>query len=287
MNKITVSAPAKLNFNLHVLPQKLADGYYEVRFLNHQVGLADEIILEESANGTSLICDIKQTPLGEKNLAYRAAQIVMSQFPDRGGIKITLKKKIPVAGGLGGGSADAAAVINGLDKLWKLNLKKEEKLKIAQNLGMDVCYCVIGGTCLVTGAGEKIEKLPFSIPQIPLLIVSPTLQKPSTSWAYGQLNSGKIGRNLHKLEGLTAAIKEKNIVAIAKNLYNDFEEPIFAVYPEVKEIKEKMIESGALGSLLAGSGLSVFGLYRDEKTAQKAYHFLQKQYHQVFLTRVL
>lgn len=287
MNKIIVSAPAKLNFNLRLLPQKLVNDYYEVRFLNHQAVLSDEITLEAIPRGITLLCDDKKTPLGEKNLAYQTAKAIQEKFPDRGGIKIILEKKIPVASGLGGGSADAAAVINGLDKLWELNLQEKEKLEIAQNLGMDVCYCVIGGTCLVTGGGEKIKKLSSQMPPMSILIVSPDFNKPSTAWAYQQIDPERIGRNLLKLDSLIVAIKEKNIVAIAKNLYNDFEEPIFTAYPEVKKIKEKMLKTGALGALLAGSGLSVFGIYQEENAAQKAAEFFRTDYQKVFVTETL
>lgn len=287
MKRIILKAPAKLNFNLHILPEKLANGYFKVKFLNHQAALADTIILEEIPSGIKLICDDSRLAIEETNLACKAAEVVIKQFAPQKGVKIFLQKKIPVAGGLGGGSADAAAVILGLDKLWNLKLTDLQKLELAKNLGMDVCYSVIGGTCLIEGAGEKVTRLDFSLPPMPLIIISPPYAKPSTAWAYRTLDPKKIGCHLEKLEKLISAIKKKDILAIITNLHNDFEPSIFKAYNEVKRIKKEILKTGAVGALLCGSGLSVFGIFPNRKLAKRAIGVFLKKYPRTYLTETL
>ncbi len=287
LKKITVPAFAKLNFNLHILPEKLSNGFFKVKFLNHQAVLADDVVLEETSKGIELTCDDLNLACDETNLAYRAAQAICDWTKNTNGVKIRLKKKVPVTGGLGGGSADAAAVILGLDFLWDLKLTDQEKLEIAKDLGMDVCYSVIGGTCLIEGGGEKVSRLNFSLPKMTLLIVSPSTHKPSTAWAYKTLDPDKIGRNLGKLEKMIEAVKKKDVLSIAQNLHNDFEDSILKKYNEVEQIKEMMRKTGALGTLLAGSGLSVFGIYKDELAGKKAESAFLEKYPMTYLTGTL
>lgn len=287
MSKITKKAFAKLNFNLHVLPELLPSGYHQVKLLNLQADLSDKITLQESTQGIKLFGDNPNLPVDETNLAYKAARIVMEKYHPGGGVKITLEKNIPLTSGLGGGSADGATVILALDKLWKLNLTDLQKIDLAKTLGMDVCYCVIGGTCLVSGAGEIVEPLKILIPGINLIIVSPNIQKPSTAWAYKLLDSVSVGEHLEKLDKIIEAIKKKNLAGIASNLHNDFEQVIFREFPEVAEIKAKMMENRAQNAILAGSGLSVFGIWENQKSANSAFKKLKKIYPQTFFTKTI
>lgn len=290
--KIVQKAYAKLNFNLHVLPTLLPNGYHQIRCLNFEADLADTITLTEIPKGIVLTCDKLNLAVDETNLAFQAAELFLKESHIGGvikkGIKIELKKQIPITSGLGGGSTDAAAVILGLDKLWKLNLTDHQKFGLAKTLGMDVCYSIIGGICKITGAGEIVEPLHISFPGINLIVVSPKTQKPSTAWAYKLLDSASVGEHLKKLDKITAAIKKKDLASIASNLHNDFERVIFREFPEVAKIKAKMQGNGALGTILAGSGLSVFGIWENKKSAKTAFNKLKKIYPQkTFLTQTM
>lgn len=272
-----IKAPAKLNLSLNIFPKKRTDGLYPVKFLNCQLELADEIEIQ-SSNKSQVVSSPK---LDEKsNLVYRAIHLL----PKKKGVKIHIKKKIPIKAGLGGGSSDAAAVLNYLNRAWRLNLASGQLLKISQKLGMDVCYCLIGGLCLVEGAGEKIKKLEFSLLKLAIIIIVPQETKPSTAWAYQSLDLKKIGQNEEKLTKLIQGIKAKNIQKMAESLHNDFEYSISTAYPIVARIKKELLKTGALNAMLCGSGLAVFGIYENKKIAHEAYNELERQYQEVFLT---
>lgn len=282
--KIIQKAYAKLNFNLHILPELLPNGYHQIKSVNTEANLFDILTLEEINKGIILTCSDLTLAVDETNLAYKSAKLIIDKYCPQKGIKIHIEKHIPIAGGLGGGSADAATVILALNKLWKLKLSPSQKIDLAKTLGMDVCYCVIGGTCLVSGAGEIVEPLNILMPKLNLIIISPKTQKLSTAWAYKLLDSVTVGQHLDKLDKLVTAIKQKNIQAIADNLHNDFEEVIFQKNPEVANIKAKMLQNNALGVILAGSGMSVFGIWEDQKSTTKAFQKLQKTYSQIYKT---
>lgn len=288
---ITQKAFAKINFNLHVLPEFLPNGYHQIKFLNLECDLADIITLTEMPKGIVLTSNNPDLSVDETNLAYKAAELLIKESHIGGvikkGIEIEIKKQIPVTGGLGGGSADGAAVILGLNQLWNLKLSNPEKIDLAKKLGMDVCYSVIGGVCKISGAGEIVEPLNISFPGINMIIVSPEVQKPSTAWAYKLLNQRKVGHNLEKMDKIIKALKEKDIFDVAKNLHNDFELPIIREFPEIAKIKAKMMENQALNTLLAGSGLSVFGIFDTEKPAKIAFENLKKEYPKTYLTKTI
>jgi 4-diphosphocytidyl-2-C-methyl-D-erythritol kinase len=285
--KITKKAYAKINFNLHVLPERLPNGYHQFKFLNQEATLADLITLEGIDHGIKFTCDNPKLSVDSNNLAYRAIEIVMKKYHPKGGIKIHLEKYIPITGGLGGGSSDAAAVILGLNELWNLKLDHKQKIDLADMLGKDVCYSVIGGTCMVLGAGEIIKPQNFSFPGINLIIVSPRKQKPSTTWAFTILDLKKVSSQLDKLDKLISAMKRKDLAGIAGNLHNDFEVPIIKHFPVVAKIKAEMMTQGAMGTNLSGAGLSVFGIWKDQKLAQKAFEKLKKIYPQTYLCQTI
>ena len=284
---ITQLAYAKLNLNLHVLPKLLPNNYHQIKSINCEVDLSDKVTLKENLGGIKLICSNPNLVDDESNLAYKAADLIMQKFHPRCGTKITLDKQIPVTGGLGGGSTDGAAVINSLNQLWNLKLTDQEKIDLAKKLGMDVCYSVIGGICMVTGAGEIVEPLNISFPNINIIIVSPKSQKSSTAWAYKLLNQDKVGKNLEKINKILKALKEKDIFNMADNLHNDFEEPLICEFPEIAKIKVKMMKNKALNTLLAGSGLSVFGIWENQKTVNIAFNKLKKIYSQTYLCQTI
>lgn len=284
---IIQKAYAKLNFNLHVLPEKLPNGYHQVRFINLEASLADSITLKNIPTGIKLICSDPQLAVDETNLAYKAARLVMEKYRPRGGIKIDLKKQIPITGGLGGGSADAAAVILGLNEFWNLNLSKKEINKLARDISMDVCYSVVGGPCEVSGISEIVEPLIIPNYKINLIIISPNIKKPSTAWAYRELDKYPVGKNLERLENLILGLKKNDLNLICQNLHNDFEQAIIPYFQEVGRIKKILIENGALNSLMAGSGLSVFGIWENQKSAASAFTKLEKIYPQTYFCQTI
>lgn len=275
-------APAKLNLSLNILPQKRPDGLHPVKFLNCQISLFDQIKIQPSRKN-QITYQPKQLLKPKNDLLSQALRLL----PQKENLKITVQKNIPIRAGLGGGSADAAALINYLNKKWQLNLSLQKRFSIGQRLGLDVVYCLLGGLCLVSGSGEKVTPLKIPLPKLHLLIITPQISKPSTAWAYQNLNLTKIGQNLPKLVKLKKAIKEKNLKSITQNLHNDFEYSIIKSFPQIDMIKKDLKKSGALNSLLCGSGLSVFGLFTTKNSAQKAFNILKNLYPTVFLTNTI
>jgi 4-diphosphocytidyl-2-C-methyl-D-erythritol kinase len=285
MGNLILHAPAKINLSLNVLPQRGRHGYYEVSFINTQVNLSDRLIIEPTdrpgirLNGSAV--DNKE------NLAYRAATLMMERYGLKGGVTLRIEKRIPLRAGLGGGSADAAAVINGLANHTGLHISPEEKNELAQMLGMDVCYCVVGGLCTVSGVGETVTRLPFPLPQLSLLIATPPVVKPSTGWAYSLLREEELGKSLERYKLLLQSIAQGDTYGIVGNLHNDFELPIERRFPLVASIKATMADEGADAAMLAGSGLSVFGIFSDMGAMQHAMEKLKKSGVQCFMTKTV
>jgi len=272
MENTIQKAYAKLNLSLNLFPELTERGYYRVLFINAQAALHDEVAIRQCTEGII----INDTVIdGAANLALSAAESVAKRYPLPGGICIDIKKRIPVRAGLGGGSADAAAVINGLSLLFGLEINVKKRTALAGELGMDVCYCVVGGLCRVEGGGDRVTKL-FGMPAIDILIAVPSETKPSTAWAYSILKKEEMGEGRKKVPVLLDALARGDIPAIARNLHNDFQRPVERQYPVTGLIRKKMLESGALGALLAGSGLAVFGMFDDPAAMETARVELEK-----------
>jgi len=263
MENTILTAYAKINLSLNLFPQRGEGGYYRVRFLNTQVSLSDTVIISKTPDKSILI---NEPRIDEReNIAYRAAKLMFAHFDLPGGVSIAIKKHIPLKAGLGGGSCDAGAVINGIVNLFGLDISISEKLILVKELGMDVCYCAVGGLCKVEGTGHVVKKLPLKLPRINLLISTPRTRKTSTEWAYSIVDEREIGKNIEKLDSLIEGIKNQDVERIASSLHNDFEHPVKSHYPIIDTIKQRMLSNGALNSILAGSGLSVFGIFIDEE----------------------
>lgn len=283
---IKENAWAKLNLNLHLLPQKLKNGFYPVKFINCQIDLNDKLLFEEKDKDIEIVCQHPQIPKPKNNLVYKAA-FLLKQIVKKPklGAKITLQKNIPVKSGLGGGSSDAAAAIKGLCKLWQIHLTEQDKHLLAGKLGKDVFYCLKGGLCEISGDSSHVFSLPFNLPTFWLLIIVSKQGKPSTEWMYKHLEQNKIGKNLAKLAKIKKGIKTKNKSEILNNLFNDFETLAASFYPVVKKMKEDLEKAGAAKTLLAGSGLSVVGFYETEEQALKAKAELTKIYPQIIYAK--
>ncbi|HEB31372.1 MAG TPA: 4-(cytidine 5'-diphospho)-2-C-methyl-D-erythritol kinase [Spirochaetes bacterium] len=263
MENISLKAHAKLNLSLNILPELGKGGYYRVKFLNTGISIFDSVTIHRLKRQIVRINEIRID--NEENIAYRAAKLMFDKFDLPGGVSIDITKSIPARAGLGGGSTDAAAVINGFSTLFDLRLGNAERLALARKIGMDVCYCVTGGLCEIGGVGETVKRLPLKPPDLHLLIATPHVKKPSTSWAYSTIKSGETGKYTEKMDNLIRAIREKNPYKIVSNIHNDFEKPVQRDYPVTGDLKKLMIENGAMNALLAGSGLSVFGIFKKEQ----------------------
>ncbi|MCK4804844.1 MAG: 4-(cytidine 5'-diphospho)-2-C-methyl-D-erythritol kinase [Spirochaetes bacterium] len=268
MDHITLKAYAKLNLSLNILPERGGGDYYRVQFLNIQVSLYDSVSIRKLKRKTILINE--PTIDGKENIAYKAAKLMFDTFNLTDGFSIKISKCIPARAGLGGGSSDAAAVMNGLSVLFGLSLKEDERIHLAKKIGMDVCYCITGGLRRIGGIGDAVHRLPCRMPVLRLLIATPHVKKPSTGWAYSKIDVMKTGKYVKKLENLIKGIEKQDLKEISRNIHNDFEEPIQRHYPITKYLKEGMIKYGALNAMLAGSGLSVFGIFKGDKDIFRA-----------------
>ncbi len=259
-------ARAKINLTLDILGVR-ADGYHEVEMIMQMIELADEVELKKIASGVRLKIDGgKNIPSDEKNLAWRAAVEVQKFVGKDLGVAIELKKKIPSAAGLGGGSADAAAVIRGLNRLYELNLTDNELCKIGERIGSDVPFCIIGGTCFAEGRGEILT------PLAPIKRFNVVLAKPdgeiSTAWAYKTYDENSA--QIHPpTKTIIAQLQRGDYDAAFKNFSNVLESVAIKKIPAIAEIKNKFSAAGANVALMSGSGATVFALTDDDLTAKK------------------
>jgi 4-diphosphocytidyl-2-C-methyl-D-erythritol kinase len=259
---LTLKAPAKVNWFL-VVSGKREDGYHDIQSLIQCIDIFDTLGFEESGR-LELITDAP-IPAWE-NLVLKAAELLKKTTQTRKGARITLHKKIPLSAGLGGGSSDAAATLTGLGRLWGIKLAHKELLALSATLGSDIPFFLDSPAAVVEGRGEKVA--PVSLKRRwPLLLIKPDFGV-STARAYGLLKeySGKV----HDTEGLIRALDSGDFSSIKAIIKNSLEAPVFREHPEVKKIKDTLIESGALMSLMSGSGPTVFGVFRGRDEAERA-----------------
>ncbi len=263
---------AKVNLTLDILGKR-EDGYHELETVFQHIDLYDEIELTElDSDEIEIECNIEQLQ-NERNLAYSAASLIKAKYNIENGVRISLKKNIPIGAGLSGGSANAAAVLKGLNLFWDLGLNKDELISLSKKLGMDVAFHILGGTCLGKGRGEKIEKIK-DLEKYHVVLVYPGFNI-KTKEAYSNLDHKEIGK-----EKSTGKFIEDYDIS---HLHNDFEYSIFDKYPKLEEIASKLGKN----TLLSGSGSSVFGLFEDETEAKDVYDKLKKEHDNVFLTTTL
>ena len=283
MKALTLTAPAKLNLTLDVLGRR-EDGYHEMRMVMTSVSLADEVTLTlEPGEGISLSTDLGFLPTDNKNLAVIAAQrLQKATGADWGKLTIHLRKRIPVCAGTAGGSSDAAAVLRGLNRLAGLGLSGEELAKIGECVGADVPYCVLGGTALAEGVGEKLTPLP-ALPKCWAVLVKPGFSV-STPELFAQLDGQKLhGRP--DTAGMMSALESGDLPGVARRLYNVFEEVLPKRRREVvEELKSELVDRGALGACMTGTGSGVYGLYATEESALAAYAALKEIWPETFIS---
>lgn len=274
MEQICLQAMAKINLGLDVIRRK-ENGYHEVRMIMQNVKLYDELsIVKEAQQEIRISVDKKEIPGNQNNLIYKAAKLFMEAYHIKEGVTITLKKKIPIAAGMAGGSTDAAATLIGMNKLFEVNVSNEELMKLGVTIGADIPYCIMGGTALAEGIGEVLTKLP-DIPDCYLLIAKPDIYV-STKFVYENLHADTLEKH-PDIDGMKQAIEQKDINGVAALLENVLETVTVKEYPIIEEIKQFMKERGALNALMSGSGPTVFGLYESEQAAQSAYEQLKEK----------
>jgi 4-diphosphocytidyl-2-C-methyl-D-erythritol kinase len=284
MRSYTLTAPAKINLYLEIIGDR-PDGYHELVMILQSIGLADEISIQASSTDTIRVrCNHPEVPMDKSNLAYRAAELMAVKFPDAyaqyGGVDITINKHIPVAAGLAGGSTNAAAVLVGVDLLWNLGLTRTELEELGAILGSDIPFCIGGGTAIATGRGEQLSPLP-SLENIYIVLGKYRSLAVSTPWAYKSYREQFGDSYLRDTDSLTAraaaihsgpmvkAIIRKAPVEIAQKLHNDLERVVLPEYQQVLQLRETFANAGVLGTMMSGSGPSVFAICESQQQAEQ------------------
>ncbi|MBQ1809104.1 MAG: 4-(cytidine 5'-diphospho)-2-C-methyl-D-erythritol kinase [Selenomonas sp.] len=279
---VTVEANAKINLTLDILGKR-PDGYHEVAMVMQTVGLHDTLTLEKREQGISLNINVPWLKADEKNLAWRAAALVQEEFGLTGGVHIELIKRIPVAAGLAGGSADAAAVLKGMSELYGLNLSDNKLCELGAKLGSDIPFCLLGGTMLATGRGEVLKRLP-DMPETWVVLVEPRI---SVSTALAYQNYDEQGAERHPdNEAIQKEIARGNRNGVAKLLCNVLESVTINKYDVIERYKQMMLAKGAMASMMSGSGPTVFALAKNREQAEEIAGFMRQEKNaDVFVTR--
>jgi 4-diphosphocytidyl-2-C-methyl-D-erythritol kinase len=287
MKSYTLIAPAKINLHLEILGIR-PDDYHELVMVMQTIDLADRVELRSLATDDIILhCGHPNVPLDRTNLAYRAAELMQQEFPDAlteyGGIEITLHKHIPIAAGLAGGSGNAAAVLVGIDLLWELGLTQSDLQKLGARLGSDVPFCISGGTAIATGRGDIISPLP-SLDGIYVVLGKYQSLAVSTPWAYTTYRHeyehnypqslDSLATRSHQIHSgdLVRAIVARDPVKIGKLLYNDLEKVVLPAYPQVSQLRAEFQHRSNLGTMMSGSGPTVFSLATSLAQAETIYH---------------
>lgn len=283
MESIRLKARAKINLGLDVLGRR-EDGYHDVRMVMQTIGIYDRIIITKIPEDEIRIkSNLYFLPVNENNLMYKAAKLLKDKCGYSGGVDIDLNKFIPVSAGLAGGSTDAASTLFGINKLFDLSLSMQELMDIGVEIGADVPYCVMRGTALAEGIGEKLTPLD-PLPRTWILIAKPPINV-STKLVYESLDMNGVDKH-PDIDGLIDAIKRKNIHGVCGCMGNVLENVTVPLYPVINSIKNDMLEHGAINAMMSGSGPTVFGIFPDEKTTLECQAYLKRkgEARQVYIT---
>ncbi len=282
MEELIIESYGKINLALDVL-YKRPDGYHELNTVMQQISLSDKLIFKEIESGIIVESRGLKVPLDSTNLVYRAWEQLKPLSKIDRGIHITIEKNIPVAAGLAGGSSNGAATLKALNQLWNLNLSLNELMEIGVRLGADVPFCLLGGTALAKGIGDILTPLK-SFKDVYMLIGNPGIGV-STEYAYSKLNIQKD----HSIDipGLISCMDKRDLKCVGKKFKNIMEDPIIKEYPIIKEVKDNMMANGALGTLMSGSGPTVFGLFEDEESIKYAKEKLLEIIDKVYICKTI
>lgn len=278
-------ALAKINLGLDVI-RKREDGYHEVRMIMQTINMYDQLEIDiKEEPGISITTNLPFIPTNENNLVYKAAKLLMDEFHIEQGITVELQKFIPVAAGMAGGSSDAAATMISMNRLFGLGLTVRQLMERSVSIGADVPYCLLRGTALAEGIGEKLRPLP-PCPNCYVLIGKPSISV-STKFVYEKLDAGNIEKH-PDIDRILEGLQWHNLNKISENMGNVLESVTIPAYPIIEEIKNHMKEHGAVNAMMSGSGPTVFGLFDDKMVAERACEALRESHlaRTVFLTTV-
>ena len=262
-------SPAKINLRLEVL-HKRNDGYHEIRTIMQRIDLCDEVEISLEGSGLLVRSEGEEIPQGAENIVYHAARLILGKFNMDAGIRIFIRKRIPVASGLAGGSSNAATTLVGLNKLFGLELTRERLMEMGRRLGADVPFFLFEKPALATGIGDILQEITLPSP-LWMVLVNPGIRV-STAWAYKNVNMG-LTRKRNNNRILPLILNNSHFHDL---LYNDLETVTIKRYPEIQRIKEELVAKGAIRALMSGSGSTVFGIFPNKYLAEKA--FLQIRY---------
>ncbi len=285
MNSIKLNARAKINITLDVLGKR-ADGYHDLSMIMQTINLCDNIFIEKTdTENVQMSSNLSWLPCDERNLVYRAALVMKEKYGIEDGIKIELSKNIPVAAGMAGGSTDCAATLIGIRNLFGLNVSDKELMAIGKELGADVPYCIMRGTALAEGIGEILTPLP-PFPNCTVLIAKPPINV-STAAVFGSFAAKDVDKRPDNNK-MIELIRAKDLNGICQNMCNVLESVTIKKYPIIADVKKIMMENDAIGSMMSGSGPTVFGFYEDYKTALKGLKAIKNKFRfkEVYITTV-
>lgn len=281
MNSIKLKSRAKVNLSIDVLGKR-QDGYHLVEMIMQTIDLYDLIEINEKDNDQITIKSTSdEIPLDCNNLVYKAANLIKKTFNINKGVEIHIKKNIPVAAGMAGGSSNAAAALVGLNKLWNLNLSNQQLEKIGLKLGADVPFCINGGAVLALGIGEELTPIKGLTKDVCILVCKPDLFV-STKEVYECIDSKDIDKRPNN-KFLIECLKNEDTRQLAENMFNVLEGVTMDKHPVIQQIKDIMTNNRALGAMMSGSGPTVFGLYENREDAVKCKAILEKQFKQTFV----
>lgn len=281
MNSIQLKSRAKINLSIDVLGRR-EDGYHLVEMIMQTIDLYDIIKIKElDINTIAITSNSSNIPLDENNIVYKAINLLKEEFNINKGVEVFIQKNIPIAAGMAGGSSNAAAVLVGLNKIWDLNLSQQELQKIGFKLGADVPFCISGRAALAEGVGEELTYIKPLPKDVSILVCKPNIFV-STQKVYQGLDLNNMGKRPNN-EYLIDCLNKGDIKSLAENMANVLESVTSREYKEIEEIENIMMNNNALGSMMSGSGPTVFGLYTNEVDALKAKEELQKTYDQVYV----
>ncbi len=274
MESIRLKARAKINLGLDVLGRR-DNGYHDVRMVMQTVGLYDRIIMTRIPEEEIRIkTNVGFLPVNENNLVYKAIMLMKDSYKLEGGIEVDLNKFIPVAAGMAGGSSDAACALFGMNRLYELNISMKELMKLGVGIGADVPYCLMRGTALAEGIGEKLTRLP-DMPFCHILVAKPPVNV-STRLVYEKLDSTPINEH-PDIDGIIEAVRLKDVGLVASRMGNVLESVTVPLYPVIDSIKKDMLEHGAINAMMSGSGPTVFGIFPDEQSMIACQQFLRQK----------
>lgn len=281
MENICLKARAKINLNLDVI-DKRPDGYHVVEMVMQQIDLYDNVRISKRQEGIEIETTCDYIKDDASNIAYKAAEALMADYPQISGVHIHIEKIIPVAAGLAGGSSDAAAVFKGINQLFDLGLSQEELMAYGVKIGADVPFCILGGAAIAKGIGEELTPID-GLKEQWVLIAKPPISV-STKEIYTNYSVDFI-RQERPFDALLEAIDQQDLLGLSSLMFNSLEQVTFGRYKMVEKLKRKVQETGAVATMMSGSGPTVFGLYKSYDKGYKALKHIKKLYPQTYLVK--